>query len=167
MRRIAAFCLALSAIAWADGGGGLKWTAPKTWKNDGQTRPMRAATYAVPNGGECVAYYFGQGQGGSVEANIQRWAGQFRDASGQPVKSAATKKKSVHGLPVTTVDVSGAYAAAGGPMMAAQPPKPGYRMLAAIVEGPQGSIFFKFTGPSKTVAANQKDFDAMVDSVSK
>jgi hypothetical protein len=44
-------------------------------------------------------------------------------------------------------------------------PKPGYRLLGAIVEGPQGSIFFKFTGPAKTVAQNQTAFDAMLASI--
>ena len=41
---------------------------------------------------------------------------------------------------------------------------PGYPMLGAIVEGPQGSIFFKFTGPAKTVTANQAAFDKMIAS---
>lgn len=51
--------------------------------------------------------------------------------------------------------------------MTAKSSKPGYRMLGAIVEGPQGSVFFKFTGPAKTVAANQKAFDGMIESVGK
>ena len=39
---------------------------------------MRLATYQVPESGECGVYYFGQGQGGGVEANIDRWIGQFQ-----------------------------------------------------------------------------------------
>lgn len=134
---------------------------------------MRAATYIVSaaagdkEGGECVAYYFGQGQGGSVDANIRRWTGQFHDSSGQPAKNAVTNRRSVHGMPLTTIEVSGTYTGMGGPMMAQQPAKSGYRMLGAIIEGPQGSVFFKFTGPAKTVAANAKAFEDMVNSVSK
>lgn len=160
----------VSTAAFADGAAGLHWTAPTTWKNEG-SRPMRAATYAVPagagdsEGGECVAYYFGQGQGGTVDANVQRWTGQMQDASGQPVKNPEVKKKTVHGLPVTTIDATGTYTGMGGPMAASKSAKPGYRLLGAIVEGPQGSVFFKFTGPSKTVAANQKSFDQMVASI--
>ena len=48
MHRIAIFALTISAVAWADGAGGLHWTTPASWKNDGTTRPMRAVTYAVP-----------------------------------------------------------------------------------------------------------------------
>ena len=38
-------------------------------------------------------------------------------------------------------------------------------MLGAIVEGPEGSIFIKFTGPAKTIAANQPAFDKMLASL--
>lgn len=46
-----------------------------------------------------------------------------------------------------------------------QPARPGYRLLGATVEAPQGRVFFKFTGPTKTVAANQAKFDAMLNSI--
>jgi hypothetical protein len=173
MLRIPITIVAICALAWADAGGGLHWTAPAQWKAEPGTRPMRVATYTVPaapgdnEASECVAYYFGKGQGGSVEANIQRWTSQFQDRTGQPVRNAQVKKSTVHGLPVTTMDVSGAYAGMGGPMAASKSVKPGYRMLAAIVEGPQGAVFFKFTGPAKTVGANQKAFDGMIASVGK
>ena len=127
----------------------------------------RAATYTIPpaagdsDAGECVVNYFGQGQGGTVDANVQRWTGQFQ--GGQP----KVTKKTVHGLPVTMIDMSGTYTGMGGPMATAKSSKPGYRLLGAIVEGPQGSVFFKFTAPSKTVAANQKAFDQTIESVSK
>ncbi len=155
------------AIVWADGAAGLKWNTPSGWKKEDGSRPMRAATYAVPaaagdtEGGECVAYYFGPGQGGSAEANVQRWTGQLEGAKPE------VKKRTVHGLPVTTVDASGTYTGMGGPMAKAKTSKPGYRLLGAIVEGPEGSVFFKLTGPAKTIAANQKVFDQLVNSLSK
>ncbi|HEV2689575.1 MAG TPA: hypothetical protein VGV35_13525, partial [Bryobacteraceae bacterium] len=67
---------------------------------------------------------------------------------------------------VTTVDVSGAYTGMGGPRASAGAPKPGYRLLGAVAEGPQGSIFFKFTGPVKTVAQNQAAFEKMLSTLS-
>lgn len=135
---------------------------------------MRAATYSVPpakgdsDAGECAAYYFGQGQGGGVQANVDRWIGQFQEAGGKPAKDVAKiQKRTIHGLNVTTIDVSGTYTGMGGPMAPSHEAKAGYRMLAAIVEAPQGAVFFKFTGPAKTVAANQAAFDRMIDSVKK
>lgn len=149
----------------ADSGGGVHWTKPASWKGEAE-RPMRLATYTVTPGGECGVYYFGPGQGGSVDANLERWIGQFLQADGKASKAAAkVVQRTIHGLPVTTVDVSGAYTGMGGPALQPGPAMPGYRMLGAIVEGPEGSIFIKFTGPAKTVAANQAAFDRMLDSL--
>jgi hypothetical protein len=158
--------LLLAAVCFAaDSGAGIRWTMPATWKAEAQ-RPMRLATYTVAPGGECGVYYFGSGQGGSVDANLDRWIGQFLQADGKPSKAAAKlAKRTVHGWPVTTVDVSGAYTGMGGPMAQQSPAMAGYRMLGAIVEGPQGSVFFKFTGPAQTVAANQAAFEKMLASL--
>ena len=156
---VAAFCL-------ADSGAGISWTVPAAWKADAQ-RPMRLATYTVAPGAECAVYFFGSGQGGSVDANLDRWIGQFQQPDGKPSKSAAKiAKRTIHAWPVTTVDVSGAYSGMGGPMaQSGSPAMPGYRMLAAIVEGPQGSVFFKFTGPAAAIAANQPAFQKMLESL--
>jgi hypothetical protein len=57
--------------------GGLRWTPPAGWKSGG-TVPMHAATYKVPpasgdqESAEYVVYFFGAGQGGSVQANVER-----------------------------------------------------------------------------------------------
>jgi hypothetical protein len=158
----------------ADSGAGLRWTPPASWKSEAQ-RPMRLATYTIPpssgdqEAGECGVYYFGQGQGGSVEANLDRWIGQFQQSAGQPSKDVAKREsRTIHGLKVTVVDVSGTYSGMGGPMApAGTPPKAGYRLLGAIVEGRQGSVFFKFTGPAKTVTQNQAAFDKMLASLSE
>ena len=50
-------------------------------------RPMRLATYTVAPDAECGVYFFGSGQGGSVEANLDRWIGQFLQADGKPSKA--------------------------------------------------------------------------------
>jgi hypothetical protein len=149
----------------ADSGAGAQWTMPAAWKAEAQ-RPMRLATYTIPPGAECGVYFFGSGQGGSVDANLDRWIGQFLQADGKPSKDAAKiAKRTIHGWTVTTVDVSGAYTGMAGPTAQPGPAMAGYRMLGAIVEGPQGSIFFKFTGPAKTIAANQAAFDKMLESM--
>jgi len=155
----------MAGAARAESAGGLQWTAPAGWKSQPQ-RPMRAATYAVPatagdkEDGECAVFYFGPGQGGGVEANLQRWVSQF-ETSAKP----QTAKKTINGLAVTTIDLSGTYLASAGPMSPTKTSKPGYRLLGAIVEGPQGGVFFKFTGPGKTVAAGQGAFDKMLGGI--
>ena len=153
--------------------GGLTWSAPTGWEAQGE-RPMRVATYRIaPAKGdtepaELAIFYFGAGQGGAAEANVKRWLGQFQKPDGTPVteKDAHTQKQTVNGLPVTLVDVKGTYSG-GGPMMGPSAPKPGYRLLGAIVEGPQGPLFFKLTGPERTVASADKGFRKMLDSIKK
>jgi hypothetical protein len=171
-------CLAMIVVALmtalpvttvlADSAAGLRWIAPVGWKSEA-ARPMRAATYTVPPaagdsaGGEVVINFFGPGQGGSVEANIERWKGQVQGPDGKPT-AAAVAKRTVNGISMTTIDASGAYSGMGGPMMASPKTVPGYRLLGAIVEGPGGYVFVKFAGPAKTVAANRQKFDAMLAS---
>jgi len=129
---------------------------------------MRVATYNVPasegetEGGECAVSFFGSGQGGNVDANIDRWFGQFENPS-VPQKTS----KEVSSLKVTTVRIDGTYLSPGGPMMQSQGKKENFRLLGAIVEAPEGMVFFKLTGPVKTVASAEQEFDALVGSLTK
>lgn len=135
---------------------------------------MRAATYRVPRAagdredGECAVFYFGAGQGGSVEANLKRWIAQFELEDGRPAdKAAKITRTTIGGMTATRIDVSGTYLAAAGPMAPRAVKKPGYRMLGAIVEAPQGNVFFKFTGPARTVAAEAARFEELLKSVKR
>jgi hypothetical protein len=145
------------------GSGGVKWTAPTRW----EAKPasgMRAATYLIPaangdsEGAECAVF---ENLGGGVQDNIARWVGQFEKTDQPPIQ----KQDTINSLPVTTVDVSGTFKG-GGPMMgASSAPRSGFRLLGAIAEGPGGEVFFKLTGPAKTVAAAQGEFQAMLKSL--
>jgi hypothetical protein len=169
-RRISAAAAALVVIlcsaARADEGGGLKWSAPAAWKK-GPDRPMRLATYSIPAAkgdaaaAELAVFYFGPAEGGSVDANVQRWIGQFEQAAGEKPK---IEKQSLHGLPATRIEVSGTYNA-GGPMMGGGAPRPDHRLIGVIVEGPKGNVFFKLTGPRKTVTAANKELRGLLASI--
>jgi hypothetical protein len=150
--------------------GGLSWTTPGRWKdNPGGGSSMRAATYNIPaaagdsEGAECAVF---KNIGGGVAANIKRWIDQFEQSDGSSSEAKAKQKKeTIHGLSVTTVDLTGTFK--GGGMMMGQPTakKSGYRLLGAIVESPEGDIFFKLTGPEKTVAASQAEFRSLLNSI--
>jgi hypothetical protein len=154
--------------AGARGGaaGGVRWTVPAGWTEQ-KASAMRAATYQVPGksadaAGECAVFFFGPGQGGSVDANLERWARQFE---GNP-KPERTERR-VGGLPVTVARLAGTYLAPGGPMMQSQGKRPGYRLLGAIVEAPEGLVFFKLTGPAATIAGAERGFEALVASIAR
>jgi len=133
---------------------------------------MRAATYTIPPAvgdtasGECVVFFFGAGQGGSVQANLDRWKGQLVAPNGKPTV-AKIAKRTIHGLHVTTIDASGNYTGMGGPMAPSKSVQNNYRLLGAIFEGPGGNVFIKFTGPAKTIAASQAAFEQLLNSFDK
>ena len=160
--------LASAAVFAASDAGGIQWKAPSQWKAL-PDRPMRAGTFTVPAAagdsepGEMAIFYFGQGQGGSVEANVQRWIGQFQNTTG-PAKRSTQK---INSFSVTTIELGGAYLFSPTPMSPEKTLKPGYKMLGAIVEAPEGPVFFKFTAPVKTVAANESAFQTMLKSIAK
>lgn len=149
----------------------LKFTVPPGWIEEERTSSMRVAQYRLPKAegdtenGSVVLYYFGQGQGGSTAANIERWVGQMKQADGGPSKAVAKEDRfEVNGLKVTTVDVGGTYVAETTPGSGTFENKPAYRLLAAVVETPNGSYFVKLLGPEKTVARWNESFLAFVKS---
>lgn len=146
--------------------GGIRWKVPASWVEQPGSS-MRVANYKVPGAsadaaGECAVFFFGPGQGGSVDANLERWARQFE---GNPIPDRSERR--VDGLPVTIARLAGTYLAPGGPMMQSQGKRPGYRLLGAIVEAPEGLVFFKLTGPAATVGAAERSFEALVSSLSR
>jgi hypothetical protein len=147
----------------------LAYTAPPTWKTRPAASSMRIAEFTVPRtagdaeDAEVVIFFFGGG-GGSVDANIQRWVGQFQQDP-KAAKEPARAHVQVGPLKVTTVDVSGTYIAETRPGAGTRLNKPGYRMRAAVVETPGGPYFIKFTGPSATVSQSMPSFDTFLKSL--
>jgi len=139
------------------------WTMPSSWKAM-PDRPMRKATYQVPGAAgaaEVAVFYFGVGQGGDVEANITRWLGQFKDLAPD---QAERDQREVHGFSISTVRVKeGTFSSGmpGGPTV----PQEKYGLNAAVVETPAGPYFFKMTGPSATVDAEEGHFSELLGSV--
>jgi len=148
---------------------GIAWTVPAGWET-APARQMRVATYRIhaiagdPEDAECAAYFFGTGQGGTVDANLKRWADQFTSPNGQP-SPAQTDTRTIAGLRVSTLAVSGTYLGAGSMMGQEEVKKPNFRMLAAIVEAPEGLVFFKLVGPLNTVAAAEEGFNSLLQSL--
>jgi hypothetical protein len=77
---------------------------------------MRVAEFKLPKvegdseDAQLVLYYFGPGQGGTAQANIDRWINQMQQPDGHPSKERAkTETLTVNNLSVTTVDVLGTY----------------------------------------------------------
>ena len=109
------------------------------------------------------------GAGGSIEANIDRWRGQYTQPDGSDTaKMTKVKKAEYGGQKVTMVDITGTYLdSPGGPFAGGQQiERTKYRMLAAIVQtANDGNYFVKLYGPEMTMKKNAKKFEAMIKSV--
>jgi hypothetical protein len=126
---------------------------------------FRNLQYAVPaadgggDGAELIVSCFMNQDGGPIEANINRWAAQFRNPEGMP-SSATPTREEVNGLTVHRVEFKGSYMGMGAPG-----PKPGFGQLSAIIETPDARAFIRLIGPDTVIEANRAAFDAMVKGV--
>ncbi|MEQ8822044.1 MAG: hypothetical protein RLY93_17550 [Sumerlaeia bacterium] len=146
---------------------GFEIPLPEGWTATPQDElgPMRAAEFHAPapegegEGPTLVIYYFGPGQGGTAQANIDRWIGQM-EVSGEPRTGTAE----VGGLTVTTVMARGTLLPSRMPMAGgSNSPVPGSALYGAVIEGgPRGSVFFKMTGQEEAVEAVLPEVNAII-----
>jgi hypothetical protein len=154
---------------------GVTVRAPGVWKDFGPSG-MRAASYAYgPVRGDAdsatvAVFYFGKQGGGAIEANFDRWLGQMARPDGADPRQAAKRADgTADGMPFHHMEVAGSYngAAMGGGMGGGGGARTGYFMSAAVLEGPEGSIFFKLTGPEKTAREMNNAFLVMLQAARK
>ena len=150
----------------------LKFDAPAGWIATKPSSSMRVADFTLPKvAGDAedatlTLYFFG-GQGGSVQANLDRWISQMLQPDGRASKDLAktTTQKTASGLEVTLVDLTGTYVAEVSPGSTQRFNKPGFRLRAAVVATAEGPYFIKLVGPAKTVAKWDESFAAFVKSL--
>ena len=107
------------------------------------------------------------GAGGSVEANIDRWIGQFSQPDGGATKERAkTSERKIAGQTVHLVDIAGTFQDKPKGPFGPSVERLNYRMLGAVIVTEMGgSYFVKLYGPAQTVAANETAFTKLVDSL--
>jgi hypothetical protein len=145
---------------------GVVWTAPASWKSETPSSAMRRAQYRIGGPGgeaECVVFYFGPGQGGDADANVARWAGQFRGAD---AKAPRRREIKVGDLSIVMVEIAGTYVGGMGGT-AAGPERPDSMLLGAIVPGGDANWFFRAVGPRATLESQRAAFERMIRSVKR
>ena len=140
------------------------FTKPATWETQEPASSMRAAQLKIPDakfpeGAEVVFFYFGAGGAGGTKANVDRWFGQFEE--GRDKINAKTEEKTVGKVKVTYVSAEGTYKS--GIPGAPPTPKAGFALLGAIVEGEEGSVFVRLTGPAALTKGARGDFEKMIE----
>jgi hypothetical protein len=151
--------------------GDLHYKVPEGWVVGQPSSKMRVAQFKLPKADgdnedvELVLYYFGANQGGTAEANIDRWISQIQQADGSSSKDKSkTESLTVNGLKITTVDVSGRYTAEMAPGSGKFYDNADYRLRAAVIETAKGNYFLKLVGPAKTVGRWEQSFTDYVKS---
>jgi len=153
------------------GEGKLELQAPEKWeKKEPRTRIVEHEFAVAGKKGQEAGRVTVMAAGGSIEQNIDRWIGQFKQPDGKNSKDKAKiEKKKIAGIEVHLVDVAGTYKdMPAGPFAGGKATdRENYRMLAAIVPGGRdiGNYFIKFYGPADVVKDNEKAFYKMIDSL--
>lgn len=132
---------------------GLLFDVPAGWKEVELTEMQRGfvdARFLIPSGDSEVQLTFSS-VGGGVQANIDRWIGQFQLAEGDEPKIETIE---VAGVSATWVDIRGTYSSGFG---AAASTNENQRMLGAALPLPTGDVYLKLTGPRDVVANIAED----------
>jgi hypothetical protein len=136
----------------------LKYDMPEGWTSKPLSSKMRLADFVLPKAdgdtedATLVVTFFG-GQGGTVQANFDRWLSQMeqpdRRASKDVAKTTALK---TNGLTLSIMDLPGTFVAEKAPGSSERYNKPGFHLRAAVIEGNGGPFFVRLVGPAKTIA---------------
>jgi hypothetical protein len=154
------------AISLADGKVTLQ--APKAWEKKAPKTRIVDFEFAAPaaEGDDTPARVTVMGAGGSVEANIERWIGQFSQPDGRNSKDRTkTEKLEIAGQAVHLVDLSGQFKDQPGPFAPAVV-RDDYRMIGAIIATDKlGQYFIKMYGPKDTVEKHAPAFREMLETL--
>ena len=129
---------------------------PESWKEEEPANRMRRAQFLVEDKqkeqGDAHLTIFHFRVGSPIELNVKRWANQMGVGDAKP--------ETIEGkCPITLVDLKGTY------MGDSQTDPIGdARMMAAIVEAPDGQWYFKLIGPSGTVGDWRAEFVSLLKS---
>jgi hypothetical protein len=150
--------------------GALKMTVPASWKTVEPRSRIIEHEFQAPKEGDTVSRITIMAAGGSIDANVERWLGQFTQPDGKATKDVAkVEKKKVGDYEVTMVDITGTMSESmgGGPFAPGKTVKrEGYRMLGAIIDTKdKGLQFIKLTGAAELVEQQKKDFTDFIESV--
>ena len=141
---------------------------PAGWTTVKPSSSSRLAQFVVDtsdsaNRTEVVVFFFGQAQGGNVEANLERWRGQFSNPDGSPVSEKVSRDSS-GAFPITIAEYRGTYRRGIG-AGSADSARTGQALVAAIVETPRGALFVQLFGPVARVTAARQAFGQFVKGI--
>jgi len=146
----------------SDGGAEpmFQWEAPSSWVRQAD-RSMRLVTFA-PSGSEKTECYVTvlSGDGGGLDANLNRWREQMGLGPLSATDIAALPKVEVLGRPSTLIEVEGAFTGMGGGDAMGDA-----MLLGLVCELGDRSVYVKMTGPTEEVRREKANFVAFCRSL--
>jgi hypothetical protein len=144
--------------------GTFSFALPEGWKSVPPASSMRKAQLEITKGSEkaeVTFFQFDAGQGGNTADNVTRWFDQF-SGSDEKRKTETVQSGSIK---ITFATTEGTFSSGmpGGPTK----PMTGYALCGAILEGPNGTVFVKMTGPESVVKASTDAFKKMISEAAK
>lgn len=144
--------------------GHIKMTAPVGWERKMPRSRIVEHEFAASAGADDKepARITFMGAGGDVKTNVDRWKAQFEGGE------STAKEVTVAGQTIHIVDIGGTFKdMPGGPFAGGKTVlRENYRMLGAIIVTKDfGQYFVKLVGPKATVAAQEKAFNELLNSL--
>lgn len=138
----------------------LAWTLPEGWFEKPAT-PLRVVNLqAGPDQqAECYVTILG-GDGGGVEANVNRWRKQMGLPDYTPDEFAALETRELFGQQATLVDMRGSFSGMGGTTVIEDA-----RLLGLVLIDHGRATFVKLTGPADIVAEQADEFESFIASL--
>lgn len=149
--------------------GKLTMAAPESWEKKQPRTRIVEVEFAVPakEAKTDAARLTMMASGGGVQANIDRWFGQFEQPNNKATKDVAkVEKMELSGVPVHVVDITGKFKDQPRGPFGPTVVKENYRMLGAIIETTNaGTYYVKLYGPAETIHENEKEFKGLIKSL--
>lgn len=134
------------------------WDTPEGWKEAPDASPMRQIDLRFGDKGEGEIYL--TRAGGSLEDNVNRWRQQMGLEPAPSDEINSLPRRPLLGGSAVIVKLDGEFTGMGESSAAKD-----YRMLGAILQLQQVSVFVKMVGPRSLVEANEEEFNAFCDSL--
>jgi hypothetical protein len=143
--------------------GRVSFETPDDWEERPPSNSMRVAEWSVPGDGVCALFSFPGG--GTIDANFERWLGQFSQPDGSESAAAARRMTmDVRGVPVEFLQVSGTFHASNSMMNGPGEALPDHALFGAVFPVSPAPYFLKCTGPEASFQAEAEALTAFVAS---
>ena len=142
--------------------GNLIAQLPDSWKIVKPSSSMRLMEFRIGNNSEASMAVF-KNIGGTVNDNLERWAGQFGFKLLDEDVRVTTE--TINDIDFHIISILGTYTNTMAFSPNAASPKNNYRLLGAIANTSDGLYYFKMTGPNDIINNEIEEFSYFIQSL--